>query len=73
MTLAPPVEKWFIEVEGDIDLMAASDIARTTVEVHYPLFGQEKFTAIPLSPRRASRSSVRRSSSTAARAASPTA
>jgi hypothetical protein len=51
VTLAPPVEKWFIEVEGDIDLMAASDIARTTVEIHYPLFGQEKFTAIPLSPR----------------------
>jgi hypothetical protein len=51
VTLAPPVEKWFIEVEGDLDLMSASDIARTTVELHYPLFGQEKFTAIPLSPR----------------------
>jgi hypothetical protein len=51
VTLAPPVESWFVEVEGDIAQMEANDIARVTVELHYPLFGQEQFKVIPLSPR----------------------
>lgn len=51
VTLAPPVERWEVEVEGDLDQMEANDIARVTVEMHYPLFGEEKFSVIPLSPR----------------------
>ncbi len=51
VTLAPPVEPWFVEVEGDLAQMEAHDIARVTVELHYPLFGQEEFKVLALSPR----------------------
>ncbi len=51
VTLSPPIEEWYVEVEGDLAQMTDSDIARITVELHYPLFGQEEFTVIPLSPR----------------------
>ncbi len=51
VTLAPPVERWVIEAEGDVEQMAASDIARVSLEFHYPLFGKEAFTIIALTPR----------------------
>lgn len=51
VTLAPPVERWYVEVEGDLDEMEASDISRATVELHYPLFKKEEFKVIPLSVR----------------------
>ncbi len=51
VTLAPPVERWDLEVEADLDQMEASDIARVTAEIHYPLFGEEQFTTIAVSPR----------------------
>ena len=52
VTLAPPVERWHIELEGDIDLMDINDIARVTAEIHYPLFGEEQTTVMALSPAR---------------------
>lgn len=51
VTLSPPIEEWYVEAEGDLAQMVENDIARVTVELHYPLFGQEKFTVIPLSPK----------------------
>ena len=51
VTLSPPIEEWFVEAEGDLLQMQENDIARVTVELHYPLFGQEEYTVIPLSPR----------------------
>jgi hypothetical protein len=51
VTLAPPIESWRVEAEGDLAQMESNDIARVTVELHYPLFGEEKFTVLPLSPR----------------------
>ncbi len=51
VTLAPPIEEWFVEAEGDLAQMAENDIARVTVELHYPLFGKEEYTVLPLSPR----------------------
>lgn len=51
VTLAPPVERWIVEAEGDVEQMAASDIARVSVELHYPLFGKEQWTTIALTPR----------------------
>jgi hypothetical protein len=50
VTLAPPVERWFVEVEGDLGEMQANDISRVSVELHYPLFGEEKFQVVALSP-----------------------
>ncbi len=51
VTLAPPIEPWFVEVEGDLAQMEDNDISRVTVELHYPLFGKEEFKVIALSPR----------------------
>jgi hypothetical protein len=51
VTLAVPIERWRVEVEGDLDQMAASGIARMQVEIHYPLFGQEEARVLSLSPR----------------------
>jgi hypothetical protein len=51
VTLATPIERWRVEVEGDLDQMTASGIARMQVEIHYPLFGQEEARVISLSPR----------------------
>ncbi|MEN8158741.1 MAG: hypothetical protein ABFS41_01570 [Myxococcota bacterium] len=50
VTLAPPVERWFVEVEGDLDEMKANDIARVSVEMHYPLLGEEAYKVVALSP-----------------------
>jgi hypothetical protein len=50
VTLAPPVERWFVEVEGDLGQMDANDIARISVEMHYPLLGEEAYTVVALSP-----------------------
>ena len=52
VTLSPPVERWHLELEGDIDLMDINDIARVTAEIHYPLFGKEQTTVMALSPSR---------------------
>jgi hypothetical protein len=51
VTLATPIERWRVEVEGDLDQMSASGIARMQVEIHYPLFGQEEVKIMSLSPR----------------------
>ena len=51
VTLSPPIERWAVEVEGDLDQMQANDIARVTVEMHYPLFGKEEYKVLALSPR----------------------
>ena len=51
VTLAPPIERWYIEVEGDLEQMEANDIARVTAEIHYPAFEGEQVEIIPLSPR----------------------
>ena len=52
VTLSPPVERWQLELEGDIDLMDLNQIARVTAEIHYPLFGKEQTTIMALSPAR---------------------
>ena len=54
VTLAAPVERWVVEGEGDLDLMASSDIARVSLELHYPLFGEEELRQIWLLRRMAS-------------------
>ncbi len=51
VTLAPPIEEWTIEAEGDVGQMEASNIARVSVEIHYPTFGQEQTKIIALSPK----------------------
>ncbi len=53
VTLAPPVVPRTIEVEGDLDAMAANDITRVTIQIHYPQFGVEKEQNIHLSPAKA--------------------
>lgn len=52
VTLAAPIERWDVEVEGDLQQMEANDIARVTVEMHYPTFGEEKYSVVALSPRK---------------------
>jgi hypothetical protein len=51
VTLAPPIEEWTIEAEGDTGQMEASNIARVSVEIHYPTFGEEQTKIIALSPK----------------------
>jgi hypothetical protein len=51
VTLAPPIEEWTIEAEGDTGQMEQSNIARVSVEIHYPTFGQEQTKIIALSPK----------------------
>jgi hypothetical protein len=41
VTLAAPIAPRTIEVEGDLEAMKASDIARITVQIHYPKLGAE--------------------------------
>jgi hypothetical protein len=53
VTLAPPVVPRTLEIEGDLDAMAANDITRVTVQIHYPQFGAEKEQNIHLSPAKA--------------------
>ncbi len=53
VTLAAPIERWDVEVEGDLEQMEANDIARVTVEMHYPTFGEEKYSVLAISPRKA--------------------
>jgi hypothetical protein len=50
VTLSPPVIARTIEVEGDLAAMKASNISRITVQVHYPMFGQEVEENIQISP-----------------------
>ncbi len=52
VTLAAPIERWDVEIEGDLEQMQANDIARVTVEMHYPTFGEEKYSVVALSPRK---------------------
>jgi hypothetical protein len=51
VTLSPPIEEWTIEAEGDTAQMEASNIARVSVEIHYPTFGEEQTKIIALSPK----------------------
>jgi hypothetical protein len=51
VTLSPPIEEWTIEAEGDVAQMEASNIARVSVEMHYPTFGEEQAKTIALSPK----------------------
>jgi hypothetical protein len=50
VTLAPPVVPRTIEVEGSLEDMAANDIARITVQLHYAKFGNEVEENIHVSP-----------------------
>lgn len=50
VTLAPPIVPRTIEVEGALEDMAAYDIARITVQIHYPKFGEEIEENIAISP-----------------------
>jgi len=50
VTLAPPVMPRTIEVEGGLEDMAANNITRITVQVHYPKFGEEVEENISVSP-----------------------
>jgi hypothetical protein len=49
VTLAPPVMPRKIELEGDLDELKASDIARVTAQIRYYQFGQEAEANIHLS------------------------
>jgi hypothetical protein len=51
VTLSPPIEEWTIEAEGDTGQMEQSNIARVSVEIHYPTFGEEQTKIIALSPK----------------------
>jgi hypothetical protein len=48
--LSPPIEPRKIDVEGDLDAMAASGVTRVTAQVHYPRLGREVEVNIPISP-----------------------
>jgi hypothetical protein len=50
VTLAPPVKPRTIEVEAGLEDLAANDITRVTVQIHYPQFGQETEENIAVSP-----------------------
>lgn len=50
VALAPPIVPRTLEVEGALEDMAANDIARITVQIHYPKFGQEVEENISVSP-----------------------
>jgi hypothetical protein len=50
VTLAPPIMPRTIEVEGSLEDMAANNITRITVQVHYRKFGQEVEENIAVSP-----------------------
>jgi hypothetical protein len=50
VTLAPPVKPRTIEVEGSLEDMAANDITRITVQIHYRKFGEEVEENIAVSP-----------------------
>jgi hypothetical protein len=50
VTLAPPIVPRTIEVEGALDEMVENDIARITVQIHYPKFGEEVEENISVSP-----------------------
>lgn len=50
VTLSPPVVPRTIEVEGDLEAMAASGVSRVTAQIHYPKFGQEIEENIHVSP-----------------------
>ena len=50
VTLAPPLVPRTIEVEGGLEDMAANQITRITVQIHYPKFGQEVEENIAVSP-----------------------
>jgi hypothetical protein len=48
--LSPPIVPRKIDVEGDLEAMAASGVTRVTVQVHYPRLGREVEENIPISP-----------------------
>jgi hypothetical protein len=50
VTLAPPLKRWVIEVEGDLGEMEESDITRVTAQIRYRQFGEEVEQNIHLSP-----------------------
>jgi len=50
VTLAAPIAPRTIEVEGDLEAMSASDIARITVQIHYSKMGQEIEENLAISP-----------------------
>lgn len=50
VTLAPPIVPRTIEVEGALDEMVNNNIARITVQIHYPKFGEEVEENISVSP-----------------------
>lgn len=52
VSLAPPIRRRIIEVEGDLFEMEENRITRATVQVRYPQFGAEEEINIAVSPAR---------------------
>lgn len=50
VTLSAPIVPRTIEVEGDLDALKASNVARVTAQIHYMKFGQEMEENISVSP-----------------------